>query len=38
MFANILQATWHMKRENLSPAWTTDIHNLLKVSGGTRRR
>lgn len=31
-------ADWHMKRENLSPAWTTDIHNLLKVSGvGTRR-
>lgn len=31
-------ATWHMKRENLSPAWTTDIHNLLKVSGEARRR
>lgn len=31
-------ADWHMKRENLSPAWTTDIHNLLRVSGvGTRR-
>lgn len=31
-------ATWHMKRENLSLAWTTDIHNLLKVSGEARRR
>lgn len=26
-------ADWHMKRENLSPAWTTDFHNLLKVWG-----
>lgn len=31
-------ATWHMKRENLSPAWTTDIHNLLMVSGEGKRR
>lgn len=31
-------ATWHMKRENLSPAWTTDIHNLLKVSGEAKQR
>lgn len=26
-------ADWHMKRERLSPAWTTDRRNLLKVGG-----
>lgn len=26
-------AKWHMKRERLSPAWTTDVRHLLKVSG-----
>lgn len=27
------EADWHMKRERLSPAWTTDQHKLLKVGG-----
>lgn len=27
-------APWHMKREHLSPLWTTDVQNLIKVSGG----
>ena len=26
-------AKWHMKRERLSPAWTTDSRQLLRVSG-----
>lgn len=26
-------AKWHMKRERLSPAWSTDVRHLLKVSG-----
>lgn len=26
-------ANWHMRRENLSPCWTTDLQNLLKVHG-----
>lgn len=28
-------APWHMRRDRLSPAWTTDIKNLLQVGGGS---
>ena len=28
-------AKWHMKRERLSPAWTTDVRHLLRVSGAS---
>ena len=27
------KADWHMKRDNLSPAWTTDFSQLLRVGG-----
>lgn len=27
-------AAWHMKRDRLSPAWTTNINELLRVGGG----
>ncbi len=28
-------ASWHMKRDRLSPAWTTDINELLRVGAGS---
>lgn len=29
-------APWHMKRDRLSPAWTTDLKELLQVGGGDK--
>lgn len=31
-------ADWHMKRDNLSPAWTTDIAQLLRVGGVSQKK